>query len=827
MSGNPKRKQRTSPRVSSKHISSTYDRGSQQQQSKQRKNDNFGNKSNKDKNKNNSTKANIASDLHTYHKKKDEDSFEKYDKCEKFDQSMRSRLWYLVQSIIGQVVQVRARDGCVYEGVFSRQTLLENADSEAGTFSIVLRLVRVVYPPVEHQEVKDCLVLEATDLVSLYLANFSFGSAAPRTEKFSTDSEISKNQYQERELQPWVPDEATPDELLLEDDGQRDTSWDQFTVNRDLFGVQSTYHEEFYTTSLDRSSEFYAENEFRAERQAQEILHSQRNAANIHVRQERGKNPTEGDEETLYSAVAREGSAPEHHSKSTRPNIKYVPPFRRGGAEQKGTSRPMDSLSSDTNTGRRELDTNATLSSSVGASPTRTIQEPRHVIESYLNAQSGKESRSNSVSGDILFRGRDRGIGEEGRSRSSSLSTKNRGAAAAKERPLRIQIFQDNLRPLLRHITDTPSSPKSGGLPSPTPSGSPSRRRSDSSPLVAHEKELSALGLEPAKPKVPTDVAKQFQQFQADSQDSDLRKYTREKTMEKLRRFRDKILNPKPGLDEDFAKEIEKSAERRLREEKEMQEKKKREEELGRQRQQAQKANLKKDEPSSQKKTYRFNVNAMEFKLDAPSFTPPSSSAASTGNHVSSSSRTSTLTDDGAASESSSHWTTPPPLRSARPIAEVYTEAVKQETPGDDEGYDWSSVGGVITVDEGAGGAPGGGGDPASFQHMYSPPGMMVPPPVMQYPQSGYPPQHMMSPGGVPPYRGHHHHPSPHSPQHQHHPHPHPHPSPHQRPHIHHLHPHHHPQHAPPPPGYYQLSHRNQYQQPPPQPRAPPQQPPP
>ncbi len=48
-------------------------------------------------------------------------------------------------------------------------------------------------------------------------------------------------------------------------------AWDQFEANAKLFGVQTTYQEEFYTTPLDRDSQFYHQRHKEAKRIAGEI----------------------------------------------------------------------------------------------------------------------------------------------------------------------------------------------------------------------------------------------------------------------------------------------------------------------------------------------------------------------------------------------------------------------------------------------------------------------------------------------------------------------------------------------------------------------------
>jgi PAB1-binding protein PBP1 len=83
-----------------------------------------------------------------------------------------------------------------------------------------------------------------------------------------TDSEISNRELKERELVPWKPSDG----IVMEDLTSGSTrNWDQFAVNRDKFGVTTTWDERIYTTDLDRDSAFYRKNIAKAEKIAAEI----------------------------------------------------------------------------------------------------------------------------------------------------------------------------------------------------------------------------------------------------------------------------------------------------------------------------------------------------------------------------------------------------------------------------------------------------------------------------------------------------------------------------------------------------------------------------
>lgn len=148
---------------------------------------------------------------------------------------------------------------------------------------------------------------------------------------FQTDSDISGNLNRgERTLQRWVPDGPDTTDYSLESGTA--SSWDQFTTNSELFGAQSTYDENLYTTAIDRSAPSYKRREAEAAKIAREIEGA--TSANAHVREERGQaleNDGE-DEEEKYSGVRRD--------ERTFPPLsmggpdKYTPPARRAPTGQ-------------------------------------------------------------------------------------------------------------------------------------------------------------------------------------------------------------------------------------------------------------------------------------------------------------------------------------------------------------------------------------------------------------------------------------------------------------------------------------------------------------
>ncbi|CAM1504128.1 Fc.00g017190.m01.CDS01 [Cosmosporella sp. VM-42] len=148
---------------------------------------------------------------------------------------------------------------------------------------------------------------------------------------FRTDAAISNSRFNERVLQPWVPDSTDGINGALEKSsgGQ----WDQFAENERLFGLKTDYDENIYTTQIDTNHPQYRQRIAAAERKAREIERSAPTTA--HVAEERvmdfsGGGDDEGqNEEDKYSGVRRQDFPP----LSNREN-KYTPPAKRAPTGQ-------------------------------------------------------------------------------------------------------------------------------------------------------------------------------------------------------------------------------------------------------------------------------------------------------------------------------------------------------------------------------------------------------------------------------------------------------------------------------------------------------------
>lgn len=123
---------------------------------------------------------------------------------------------------------------------------------------------------------------------------------------FKTDSDISGNiATRERELRRWQPEEAPENGLSLDDQRSGpNQGWDQFEANKRLFGIDSKFDENAYTTTLDRSHPQYQQREAKAAKIAADIEGQASTSA--HVAEERGLNVPDDsgmDEEDKYAIL--------------------------------------------------------------------------------------------------------------------------------------------------------------------------------------------------------------------------------------------------------------------------------------------------------------------------------------------------------------------------------------------------------------------------------------------------------------------------------------------------------------------------------------------
>jgi PAB1-binding protein PBP1 len=104
---------------------------------------------------------------------------------------------------------------------------------------------------------------------------------------FRTDTDISSGRIvRERDLQKW-DSAADPTGVDMSLNSRGTENWDQFEAHKKLTGLDSTYDEKYYTTTINTSAPDYKERQARADRIAREIENSS-TGGNRHIAEERG-----------------------------------------------------------------------------------------------------------------------------------------------------------------------------------------------------------------------------------------------------------------------------------------------------------------------------------------------------------------------------------------------------------------------------------------------------------------------------------------------------------------------------------------------------------
>lgn len=169
------------------------------------------------------------------------------------------------------------KGGQRFSGILSAAT----ADGEV---NLALRQAQLVDDP--SAPLRPSLLIQAKDLQELSAVDISLDSRPSERDAFKTDTEVTglASDRREKELQAWGAgtglggDGGIEDSLggLSLDDEQRGQgggkAWDQFATNERLYGTRTDYHEELYTTKLDRSGADYRQREQRAAQLEREIL---------------------------------------------------------------------------------------------------------------------------------------------------------------------------------------------------------------------------------------------------------------------------------------------------------------------------------------------------------------------------------------------------------------------------------------------------------------------------------------------------------------------------------------------------------------------------
>ncbi|KAJ3227096.1 hypothetical protein HDU81_006898 [Chytriomyces hyalinus] len=233
--------------------------------------------------------------------------------------------------LVGTHVTATSRDGTVYEGILHTLT----TSPELG---VVLAVARVLSKPESTLQGKNgtaalssatinSLVILPKDLVALTCLDADLSHAKDiAADAFQTDAAIGARMGEfgkERELVQWA-DDAVEDENRENSLGSAGTKWDQFAANERLFGVETDFREEIYTTIIDKSDPNFKKKEAEALRLAKEIESGFGKTDNIHLLEERNLIvPDDGtNEEDKYSSVIRKSDQP-------KPDNVYIPPAAR------------------------------------------------------------------------------------------------------------------------------------------------------------------------------------------------------------------------------------------------------------------------------------------------------------------------------------------------------------------------------------------------------------------------------------------------------------------------------------------------------------------
>lgn len=263
--------------------------------------------------------------------------------------SHNEKLVYLITKSVGQKVTATLTSGARYQGVLLTSNI---SPQDSSSLSVILQKPTIVSKPLineksnsdKESELPEKLVIEGKDLIDIELVNVNLNKTpAPQkaeSSKFKTDADISgRFQVKERELQKWVPEDDLLAVSLNDDFSNGNEQWDQFKVNEEKFGVESTYDEHLYTTRINTAAPGYNERLAAAERLAKEI--EGQSSTDRHILEERGVVVDDSgiDEEDKYSGVDRRGDVlmaalrnASISSDSTKQSFtpgKYVPPKHR------------------------------------------------------------------------------------------------------------------------------------------------------------------------------------------------------------------------------------------------------------------------------------------------------------------------------------------------------------------------------------------------------------------------------------------------------------------------------------------------------------------
>lgn len=168
------------------------------------------------------------------------------------------------------------KEGVEFQGILATITPIATSGELSLGLKQVITLSNSSIP------LKVSMVLSSNDLLELKAVDINLENKSVLERKgdsFKTDVEVTGlgSANREKKLQAWGGGGGIEDGGSLGDSGlggnnQRNSNWDQFATQERMFGTRSDYHEEIYTTKLDRSGTDYRLREQRAAQLEKEIL---------------------------------------------------------------------------------------------------------------------------------------------------------------------------------------------------------------------------------------------------------------------------------------------------------------------------------------------------------------------------------------------------------------------------------------------------------------------------------------------------------------------------------------------------------------------------
>ncbi|KAJ3120561.1 putative aminophospholipid-translocase, partial [Physocladia obscura] len=263
------------------------------------------------------------------------------------------RIYFLLIQMTGTKVSVTLRNNVRYEGILHAAT----ASNDLG---VVLSMARLIVDGKPAADFIESLIIMPKDLVVLSAANLEIDqniptnntNATPVKGGFQTDSAIGSRMGEfgrERDLVQWSTDEVDKTQSF-ESHGLNSTGglagtgekWDQFATNKKLFGVETDFQEEIYTTVIDKSDPLFKKKEADAIRIAKEMESEFGKTDNTHLLEERNIIvPEDGvNEEDKYSSVLRK---PSDKTETVR-NRNALPVSESGKSKPDGVAVPGNNL---------------------------------------------------------------------------------------------------------------------------------------------------------------------------------------------------------------------------------------------------------------------------------------------------------------------------------------------------------------------------------------------------------------------------------------------------------------------------------------------------